>query len=400
MAYPNINISDRISITGIDGDLDRGGWECRFTAMSETDIVEPFQYLQLYWQSIFGTSDDSYGRLGFQGHVLPLQFSFDRKGSLATFVASTTNAILENGWLQGISFWDVSPNARAHYHQFDDNTGGADAERMTMGRIVRHLLGYYDDIGNPPATNPDWVAHTNLVYHAAENPHGWIDLSGVTVEPFADPGNLDGTMRVNRYNIRETNNLWETIRQIARNEFFVAYFNKENTLYYTRHPMYSASLPDPVMTFDESFVIGKPVVHIRHNADVSDVGSVRQVMLHAVQDDGSTIHSEYPDSPTHVYGKTEEITYIRCNDQDTLDEWARVKYLFENRDVTVRWTAPGVCGLLFDLLDRVQITYTGTDANGVHIDWTEKKFWIHRIEVRPSPGFTGTTTFTLEAENV
>lgn len=400
MSYPNIDISGNLGITSINGSVDRGGWEVHMTTMNDTDIMRPWQYIQLYWLGQFGSVVPEYGRLGFQGHVLPLQFSFDITGSLATFIASTSNAILSNGWLQGVSFWDFDTDPRDHYHHFDSVTGGVNAERMTMGRIVRHILGYYDDLGVPPATNPDWVAHTNFVYHASENPHGWITLDGVTTEPFDAVARPEGSMRVDRYNVKESNNLWETIRQIAKNEFFVAYFDKENTFWYCRHPMYSSSLPTAVMEFDEDFCVGKPVVYERLNSEISEVGVLRQVILHAVTDDGDTMHSKYPSSSTHVYGNTLEVTYIRCNDQNTLDEWARTLYLFENRDFTVRWTAPGVCGMLFELLDRVEVTYAGTSANGVHVNWNQKKFWIHEITVTPGDGFSGKTTFTLEAENV
>jgi len=261
-------------------------------------------------------------------------------------------------------------------------------------------LGYYDSLGVPPATNPDWVAHTNLVYDAVHNPAGWITLDYVTMDPFVDPGNLGGSMRVDHYIVRETNNLWSTIQQIAKNEFFVAYFDKENNLHYERHPMYATVLPTPVMEFDEDFMLAKPTVYVRHMDTVSAVGTVRQVRLHAVQDDGSLLHSEYPEHPTHVYGKVPEISYLRCNSQDTLDHWAEVLYNFENRDFTIRVEAAGLCGLLFEIGDRVEVTYTGTAANGVHIDWTQKKFWIHEITVSPDYGLTGRTRFVLEAESV
>ncbi len=101
-----------------------------------------------------------------------------------------------------------------------------------------------------------------------------------------------------------------------------------------------------------------------------------------------------------VYAKAPELDRIRCNDQSTLDEWARRHYYFENRPYTVRWTAPGLCGLLFEILDRVQITYTGTAANGVDVDWTEEKFWIHEITVTPDAGHGGRSEFLLEAENL
>lgn len=395
--YPNIDLSGDVTIASINGNLNRGGWEVRFTSMNDTDIVQPYQYVQLYWDALFDLYTTLTDQLAFQGHVLPLQFMFDRMGSEASFIATTTDGILKMGWLQGIHFIDTDADPRDHYHQFDSVTG-APVERMTMGRIVRHILGYYDDLGVPPATNPDWVAHTNLVYHATENPHGWITLDYVTTEPFADPGNLEGSMRVDHYIVRETNNLWSTIQQIAKNEFFIAYFDKRNNLHYERHPMYADTVPDPVMEFDSSFMLAKPTVYVRHMDTVSDVGTVRQVRLHAVTDSGSTMHSEYPSSPTHVYGEVREISYLRCNSQDTLDHWAEVLYGFENRDFTVRVDAAGLCGLLFEVADRVNVTYTGTTANGVHVDWTNKKFWIHDITVDPGYGVTGKTTFLLEAE--
>lgn len=396
---PNLNVSEHIKISRIDGSLQRGGWQIYFNVLGDTDLFETYQRITIYWTGAFGSGDfEGVGRLAFKGHVIPLRFRFDRTGSQAEYLAQTTDGMLRLGWLQGIHFVDTNAIARLNYHRFDSVTGVI--ERMTMGRIVRHLLGYYDSLGVPPTTNPDWVAHTNLVFSAAHNPHGWITLDNVTTIPFADPAALNGSMRVNRYIVRETDNLWSSIRQIAQNEFFVAYFDKQDNFYYMRHPMYATVLPTPVMTFDQSFVIGRPVVEVRSHAGVTGSGVVRQVILHAVQDAGTTIHAEYPTSPTHVYGKVEERTYIRCNSQDALDRWAYVLYMFLNRDSTVRWTAPGLSGLLFDILDRVQITYTGTTENGVHIDWTEKKFWIHEIAVTPSEEHSGTSQFVLEAENV
>lgn len=361
------------------------------TGLNDTDLLAANQEIRIYLSAFFGshTAEDD-EREAFRGHVLPLNFQFDATGSRSEFLAQTTDGFLRRAWCQGIGFADRDTTAREHYHQFDSVTGGG--ERMTLGRIVRHLLGYYDSLGAPPATNPDWVAHTNLVYHATENPLGWINLDDITTTPFTPIYSPDGSMRADRYIVRETSNLWSRLKEIATNEFFVIYFTKDNHIHYIRHPMYAVVPPDPVMTFDQSFSVGKPVVEIR------SANRIRQTLLHAVTDDGDTMHAEYPVSPTWVYGNIHEQTYLRCNDQSTLDEWARVHYLFENRDYTVRWTAPGYCGLLFDILDPVLITYTGTAANGVHIDWTDKRFWIHEIYVDPKPGFTATTTFVLEED--
>jgi len=388
--FPLTDISPTLRIDNISADAARGGWEMRMTALRDTDVLEHNQNVVLGLRGMFGSgTPETHWRTAFDGHVLPTQFTFDRKASLATFLAQTSDGFLRNGWLQGIHFRDTNAVARLNYHRFDAVTGGG--ERMTMGRIVRHLLGYYDQLGNPPVTNPDWVAHTNLVYHATQNPLGWINLDNVTTIPFASPGTPNGSMRVDRYIVRETRNLWTTIQDIAKNEFFVAYFTKDNYLHYKRHPMFDAVPPLPVMTFDEGFCIGKPTVNVRTDR-------IYQVKLHAVQDDGTTIHSTYPTNVVHVYGDVEERTYIRCNDQDTLDWWAEVLYGWLNRPYSVSWTAPGLAGLLFEMHDPVYITYTGTTENGVHIDWTDQKFWIHEIRIDPMTGFTGRSTFTLEAD--
>lgn len=382
------DISSSVTVSRINGSLQRGGWQCAFTSLRDTDLVEANQNIILSWHPLLGSTRLEC-RTAFNGFVIPNRFQFDVASSTGDFSAETSDGYLRRGWCQGIGFADTNLVARTHYHQFDGVTGAI--ERMTMGLIVRHILGYYDTLGMPPGTNPDWVAHCNMVHHATENPHGWIDLSGVEMTPFT-LANPDGTMRVDRYIVRETNNLWSRLTEIARNEFFVIYFDKTDQLHYVKHPMYQQVIPTPVMTFDENFCTMPPTVEDRA------FKQVRQVILHAVTDAGLTLHSEYPPSPTHVYGKVEEITRIRCNDQDTLDDWCQTYYGYLNRDYTVRWSAPGLCGLLFEILDRIQITYSGTDANGVHIEWDKKKFWVHEISATPDSARGGRTEFLLEAE--
>lgn len=387
------DISTYADIVNINGSVDRGGWQCQFTALRDTDLVEINQNVLVNWQPMLGNGNPMPLRTAFNGHVIPSRFQADLTGSTANFTAETSDGYLRKGWLQGIGFAEI--DTRTHYHQFSDDDTECPTQTMgyamTLGKLVKHILGYYDDCND---IGPNWVAHTNMVYHATQNPNGWIDLDNVETSEWT-VANTDGSMAVSRYNVRETDNLWSRLQEIARNEFFVIYFDKTNTVYYRKHPMYlSGALPTPVMTFDADFGLSPLIVEPR------DQEQVRQVILHAVTDNGSTLDSEYPASPTHVYGKVEERTRIRCNDQDTLDDWAERLYAWLNRGYTVTWTAPGLCGLLFELLDRVQITYTGTSANGVHIDWTEKKFWIHDITVSPAPPFTGTSRFVLEAENV
>jgi hypothetical protein len=352
-------------------------------------MLEAYQNAIITWRGLFGDTQPI--RTAFNGHVMTHKATFDIAKSNALYKLRTTDGILEEGWLQGIGFADVGGDGRDHYHQFGSVVGGG--ERMTVGRLVRHILGYYDTLGTPPATNPDWVAHTNLVFHPSQNPYGWINLDNVTTEPFNAATNPGGSMRTDRYIVRETSNLWSTLQKMADSEFFFIYFTKNNKLHYERHPMFATTLPTAVMTLTDEHIVGEPQVQFRNTKQIE------QVTLHAVTDDGDTLHSEYPASPTHVYGNTIEQSHIRCNDGDTLDEWAERKYTFANRPYTVTVELPGLMGLLFELMDRIAITYTGTTANGVHINWTEEKFWIHSIDVMPGEDFGGTTRLSLEAEN-
>ena len=386
------NITDLVTISKINGNVDRGGWQCQFDVLRDTDALDVNQHIDIPWWGVFAGNPPGMPRVAFSGYVIPSRFSADRIGSVASFTAETSDGFLRRGWLQGIGFAEV--DARANYHQFSDTNAECATEvmgyDMTMGKMVKHILGYYDSCND---LGPEWIAHTNMVYDPTHNPNGWISLDDVEITPWS-AGNPDGSMAVTRYIVRETDNVWSRLQEIAKNEFFQIYFDKTDTLHYQKHPMYlSGALPDPVMTFDEDFGIAPLLITPRSEQQV------RQVILHAVTDAGSTLHSEYPTSPTHVYGKVEERSRVRCNSQATLDEWCERLYLYLNRDYTVRWTAPGLCGLLFELLDRVQVTWAGTAANGVHVDWDEKKFWIHDITVNPNDTFSGTTTFTLEAES-
>jgi len=386
------NITEYLKINRINGNVDRGGWQCQGTALRDTDLLEVNQKIDVSWRPALG-GPPSLPRSAFSGYVTPNRHQLDRIGSTTEITAETSDGYLRRGWVQGIGFAEI--DARTHYHQFSDTNAECPAQEMgysmTMGKLVKHILGYYDDCAD---IGPEWVAHTNLVYHPTYNPQGWISLDDVEISEWS-PANPDGSMAITRYNVRETDNLWSRLTEIARNEFFVIYFDKLDTLHYHKHPMYLAgALPTPVMTFDEDFGLAPLIVTPR------DRQQVRQVILHAVDDEGSVLHSEYPASPTYVYGKTEEVSRVRCNSQATLDDWVERLYLWLNRDYTVEWTAPGLCGLLFELYDRVQVTYAGTAANGVDIDWTEKKFWIHEIDVTPGQAFGGVTRFRLEAESV
>ena len=390
-----ITLND-IVIQHINGSSDRGGWEMRFTSLSDTDAVGLWENVTHWWRGAFGAAP-GVQRIGFNGWVMPQRFEFDRVGSHADFIAQTSDGFLRRAWCQGISFAEIA-GARANYHEFQTAAPSVNMdEYLTLGKIVTHLLGYYDNEGAPPTTNPDWVAHTNMVFDAVNNPGGWITLANVELLNSAHIAYDAIRGQASPYIVRETDNLWARLREIARNEFYQIYFDKTDTLWYQPHPMYVAPLPNPVMTFDADFAAAAPVVTVR------DVNQVRRAKLHALTSQSEPLDAQYPPVPTPgmpTYGNVLDIARIRCDEQTQLDAWAQRTFLFANRPWTVTWTAAGLVGLLFEINDRVQLTYTGTSANGVHIDWAEEKFWISDIQVVPDERFSGLTTFVLEAENV
>jgi hypothetical protein len=237
---------------------------------------------------------------------------------------------------------------------------------MRLGHIVEHIV----------------EEHCNI--STDTNPEGWVDTSDI---------DTTNSTRVNRYNFHATNNMWSALQNVGRNEFYYLYFDKLNALHYIPHPMFG-TLPNPVMEFTAAFCSGAPTVQINAAKKVS------QVTLKAVDEDGTVYTSKYPDTPADE-GRPLELTRIRVGGaapQARLDVLVRRVYDWETRDYTVEWPAPGWSGFFFELLDRVEVSYTGTSANGVDIDWTQKKFWIHRIQMGPGEGQTGLTRFTLEEE--
>lgn len=373
------DISDNVMIQNISGDVAAGGWKCSLTTAGDTDILESNQEVQISWRPSLGGNFGS-PLPAFNGHITGRKIKFTGTQATTLLEARTTDALLQSAWVQGIHFRDVGADSRANYHEFDDATGN-----LTLGRIVQHILGYLD--------GSFWISHTNCVFNGVHNASGWINIDDVEVSAWT-LGNTMGSMRADSYIVEETSNIWRTIQQIAGNEFFVAYFDKLNNFHYKRHPMFQSSLPDPVMTLTKDHLIEEPEVEERPEG--GDYGkNDLQIVLHAVTDEGTTLHSYSPaQGELRTQGQRKEISYIRCNDQNTLDFWARRVYDFESRDVSARIVLPGMSGLLFNLLDRVAITYVGSSYTGLDINWSAKKFWVHKIDVTPVR-----SVLTLEAEN-
>ncbi len=239
---------------------------------------------------------------------------------------------------------------------------------MRIGHIIKHILEYHCNISS--------------TVHA----EGWVDTTDIDITT---------SSRINRLNFHATDNMWSALQELARFEFYHLYFSKDNAVHYIPHPMFDAVPPTEVMEFTADFCVGRPIVTENASKKVS------QVTLWATDEDGRIYNSAWPASPSDE-GTPLEMRKVRVGGaapQARLDALVRRVYDWHNRDYTVQWTAPGLCGLLFDLLDRVGVTYDGpTEPAGVHINWSDKKFWVHRIHMLPREGFTGQTTFLLEEE--
>lgn len=350
---------DDVQVTSITGDANKGGWEAQLQTFQDTDAIVKWQTVALPFRFYSPTGWDEETRLGLIGHALPLGFDFSFPFSTARFSVATSNRFLQAASLQGIGFADQSVCVPAYNdHQILN---------MRIGHIIEHIV----------------EEHCNI--STTTNPEGWVDTTDIDVT---------ASTRVNRYNVHATNNMWSALQTIARNEFYYIYFSRDNALHYIPHPMFDAVPPVPVMQFTDAFCAGRPTVKLRAQKKVSTV------MLKAVSEDGIVYTSEYPATPADE-GRPMEMTRIRVGGaapQARLDALVRRVYDWETRNYTVEWPAPGCSGLFFDLLDRIEVTYTGTSANGVDIDWMNKKFWVHKIHITPGAGLTGMTRFTLEEE--
>lgn len=351
-----------LQIQSVVGDADKGGWEANLRVFQDTDALEKWQAVALLFRFHSPDGWDKEERTtGLLGHVLPQGLTFDFPTSQARLNMATSHRFLEAMSVQGIGFADQSVAGAAPYnaHQIDG---------LRLGHIIKHIL----------------EEHCNI--STTTNPEGWVDT--------ASDIDITNSTTVNRYNFHATNSGWSALQQVARNEFYYLYFSKDNVVHYIPNPMFAAALPTPVMEFTGAFCSGRPTVTLRAEKKVS------QVTLKATDEDGTVYTSQWPVSPA-TEGRPKELTRIRVGGaapQVRLDALALRVYDWETRDYTVQWPAPGWAGFFFELLDRVEVSYTGTSANGVHIDWTSKEFWITRIQMSPGPGLTGRTVFTLEEE--
>jgi len=121
---------------------------------------------------------------------------------------------------------------------------------------------------------------------------------------------------------------------------------------------------------------------------------IGQVRLQGSTPGGVQISAKYPTDPTA--GPVIQRSGYKATSTTGMQTVAQRMYLYENRPYSVKMNLPGAMGLLFDLMDRVSITYTSSDDG---VTWSAEKFWVEGIRVSIRDAFTMDSELTLEAEN-
>lgn len=343
-----------LQISGITGSADRGGWEAQLGFVNAQAKAGFGRHVDLrdrlegggVWEDAFATAID--------GTVIPQRLGFDRRGSSTNVVLTTAHAFLENAGLQGIYFAVVNPPTNPHQ-----------ATSWNLGKIVLHILR----------------DHTGI---ADSTPGGWVSLAGIDT--------LHSTS-VDVFSIRQSNSIWSTIADIAKNEFYVRYMTRDDRFIYDLHPQFRTTPLDTVMEIAQHHILDDIEITFR------DWVKTDQALLYALTDGGVILTSKYP-ATVGTDGRREKFSNLRCNSQARLDLLAERAYKFLNREYQVRFSMPGAIGTRFEQYDRIALTYSGTSINGVSVDWNEKKFWITEISIQPSGNFGATTTLMLDEENL
>lgn len=339
-----------LNIESITGDIGRGGWECTASFINAQGYADYSRRAEVFWLAEGLGVWDADWRCGLRGFILPQSVTWDRGQGKTDVTLATSHVFLENAGLQGMFFSTSATPSPSNKHQ---------AKSWTLGGIIKHIVS----------------EHTNIT--------DWVDISGIETT---------NSTSINYYTVQESDSMWDTIKRIGDNEFYVPYFTKSDRLVYNVHPMFASTLPEPVVTFDSSCIIGQPRVEYRYDV-MPD-----QVQLYALTDDGKVLTSFYPDNIASD-GRRHKVTNIRCNGQARLDQLAHQLYMFLQRRFRANISIAGAWGLSMELYDRVEVTYSGTSANGVQFVWDQKKFWVSQISVRRVHDFGAVTELVLDEEN-
>ena len=338
----------------ISGSLQEGGWRATGNIFSDADRLQWYQEAESWYYLYRGGAWEPSPRLGFRGHLLPEQWQKTFQGSTAPWRAFTAQEFLKRLELQGIFHAEAASPANQHQYNVGD----------TYGHIIEHLLGKAGQYGHWNGVIDIW-------------PEGFcrLDIDQTNSAAFGVYDQKGG-------------NMWSRMQEIATIEFFLLWVSKNNVIHYTPNNMFLTPLPSVTMDITSSHLL-EPLRITSRNTE-----QVGQIKLFGTTPGGLQISGKYPTDPTAGPIMVESGFMATSNAQ--MNTIAERKYKYANRDVSVTAMLPGAIGLLFEIMDRVSVTYTSS-VDG--ITWSAKKFWVEEIRVQLRDFFNATTTMRLEAEN-
>lgn len=319
----------------INGSVSRGGWQATGSFFNDQANVEFGQHMEIYLKIYGGGSFLEDNQLALSGSVIPNTLTWDKKSSSLDVLVSTTDYFLSRAGLQGIYFTEQAVPTNPHQ-----------ITNLNLGKIVYHIV----------------TEHTNV---ADTTPGGWVDVT-----------NIDrvNSTSVTVFTVKRSNSIWTAIQDIANNEFYVRYFDKTDKLIYKPHPQFAVVSPSSVLNLNQNNIIGKPTITYRN------VVKIDQAELFGLSDDGTIYIAKYPAS-IGTEGQKQQWSNLRVNSQARLNLLAERAFKEYNRDIDLRLSIPGPYGIFLELYDRITVTYAGTSANGVTINWTDKTFYITDITI-------------------
>lgn len=353
MAYTHLFIPDSVSASA-----DAGGWRANANFINDQADATYGRRTSLYVLTEGGGVWQPAHKRVLEGSIIPDTLSWDYKQSQLSIQLTTSNAFLDQAGLQGIYFVDraYAPGPTYNPHQI---------ENLNLGKIVEHIL----------------EAHTNVSIDPAG---GWVDTSGI---------DTTNSTSVDVYTVRNSNSIWQTLKNIADNEFYVRYFTKLDQFIYEPHPQFRAVPQAVTVTFTADEMVAQPEVRFRNDVKTD------QMQLYALTDKGEILQSFYP-AAVGTEGRRQKLANIRCNSQSRLDLLSQRSYRYANRDMDVTIQLAGSWAAYLELYDRVAITYSGTARNGVTLSWSAKKFWIEEIALSRVGNLGTVTQLRLAEENL
>jgi hypothetical protein len=350
----------------IEADADRGGWLCSGAFANDQADAVYSRRLGLFFRAEGAGVWDVDERVAIQGAIIPQDLVFTHGQSRTSVTVGTADVFLANAGLQGIYFVrDATP---ANPHQ---------VPLLNLGKIVQHIVEQHCNISSTA-----FIVKDDGTGYTADPVGGWVDTTDIDT--------LTSTP-VDVYTVRESTSIWQTLADIAANEFYVRYMSKDDAFHYKHHPQFDPAPPLPVFTLTRANMATRPEILYRQDV------AVDQVQLYALTDEGQVLQSFWP-AAIGTEGRRLKYTNLRCDTQARLDTLARRAYQWANREFTVKIAIPGALGLALELYDRLSVTYTGTAANGVSIAWASKKFWVQAIRVSRVGRFGAVSELTLEEE--